>query len=66
MKTDDKSFDKKTYDKNYIKENYKALTFRYKKDDIDYIKDFAKQRELSIPQAILKAFRYIDENDVEL
>lgn len=66
MKNEEKTFDKKTYDKNYIKENYKALTFRYKKEDIDYIKDFAKQRNLSIPQAILKAFRYIDENDIEI
>ena len=59
-------FDKKEYDKQYRKENFKQIAFRYKKEDIDYIKDFAKQRELSIPEAILKAFRYIDENDVEL
>lgn len=62
----DQKFDKKEYDKQYRKDNFKQIAFRYRSDDIDYIKDFAKQRNLSIPQAILKAFRYIDDNDIEI
>ena len=50
MENKDQKFDKKEYDKQYRKENFKQIAFRYRSDDIDYIKDFAKQRGLSIPQ----------------
>ena len=66
MENKDQKFDKKEYDKQYRNENFKQIAYRYRCADIDYIKDFAKQRGLSIPQAVLKAFRYIDENDIDL
>ena len=46
----DQKFDKKEYNKQYRNENFKQIAYRYRCADIDYIKDFAKQRGLSIPQ----------------
>lgn len=60
------NFDQKSYIKEYVKENYKQIAFRYKADTIDYIKEFAKKRSLSIPLAIIKAFKYIDMNNIDI
>lgn len=60
------NFDQKSYIKEYVKENYKQIAFRYRSDDIDYIKAFAKKRNLSIPLAILKVFKYIDMNNIDI
>lgn len=61
-----KKFDKKEYDKQYVKDNYKQIAFRCKNIDVDYIKEFAQIRGLSIPNAIILAFKYIDENGIKL
>ena len=60
------AFNKLQYDKQYRAENYKQIAFRYRSDDIDYIKEFAKKRSLSIPIAILKAFKYIDMHNIDI
>lgn len=60
------NFDQKEYIKDYIKENYKQIAFRYKANTIEYIKAFAKARSLSIPIAITKAFKYIDMHNIDI
>lgn len=66
MENKEQKFNKKEYDKQYRKDNFKQIAFRYRADDIDYIKDFARKRDLSIPQAIIKALKYIDENGIDI
>lgn len=60
------AFDKLKYDKEYRASNYKQIAFRCKAEDVDYIKDFAKKRSLSIPLAIVKAFKYIDMHNIDI
>ncbi len=59
-------FDQKEYIKEYMKENYKQIAFRCKADDVDYIKAFAKDRGLSIPGAIIAAFKYLDMHNIDI
>ena len=61
--------DKKNYNeykKQYAKDHFKQIAFRYRANDIDYIKEFAKNHNLSIPKAIIAAFKYIDTNNITL
>lgn len=66
MNNNNKKFDKKEYDRQYKKENFKQIAFRYRSDGIDYIKEFAKNRNLSVSKAIIAAFKYIDTNNITL
>lgn len=60
------SFDKKEYDKKYLREKYRQISLKAKENDIEYIKNFAQNRNLSMMQAVLLAFEYIDSNNITL
>lgn len=66
MENNEKKLSQNEYKKQYAKKYYKQIAFRVKAEKIDYIKEFAASRNMSIPNAIIAAFEYIDENGIDI
>ena len=66
MENNEKKFNQNEYKKQYGKEHYKSISFRIKPEKVDYIRDFAASRNMSIPNAIIAALEYIDENGIDI
>ena len=66
MENNEKKFNQNEYKKQYGKEHYKSITKNKKKEKVDYIREFAASRNMSIPNAIIAALEYIDENGIDI
>lgn len=61
-----KKFNQLEYIENYNKENYKSLSMRLKHDDINMINNYCKKVKLSKASAVVSAFKYLIDNNIDI
>lgn len=50
----------------YNRAHYKKISADLKPDEVEFIKTYAKDHNISIAQLILKSVQYIADNNIEL